>query len=86
MVFHGSGLHPILLPPPRQDGARLHAARFESVGAVPGHDRIADGLAAVTGMIRAETADTLWSLGLGAEAGKYRQRVLRVRASWSLRG
>ena len=62
-------------------------ARFEFTGPVPpGHDRIADGLSAVTGMIRAATADTLWSLRLGAEAGKYTQGVLRVRSSWSLRG
>lgn len=62
-------------------------ARFESSGTVPaGHDRIADGLSAVTGMIRAATADTLWSLRFGAEAGKYKQGVLRVRASWILRG
>ncbi len=63
------------------------SARFEFSGAVPpGHDRIADGLAAVTGMIRAATADTLWSLRLGAEAGKSKQGVLRARAAWSLRG
>lgn len=62
-------------------------ARFEFTGAVPvGHDRIADGLAAVTGMLRAAAADTLWSLNLAAEAGKYKQGALRVRASWSLRG
>jgi hypothetical protein len=63
------------------------AARFEFSGAVPaGHDRIANGLAAVTGMIRAATADTLWSLSLGAEPGKYKQGVLRTRAAWTLRG
>lgn len=62
-------------------------ARFDFTGSIPpGHDRIADGLSAVTAMIRDAAADTLWSLRLGAEEGKFRKGQLRVRAVWLLRG
>lgn len=62
-------------------------ARFEFTGPIPpGHDRIAYGLRAVTALIRDAAADTLWSLRLGAEEGKFRKGRLRVRAAWILRG
>ena len=62
-------------------------ARFDVTGPVPpGHDRIAEGLGAVTALIREASADTLWSLDLGAEEGKSGKGLLRVRAVWTLRG